>query len=123
VNEGGATIVFSYAGPSHPTFSGKVLRLRKTLRGHPGNGKPDEPDDPSIAFQNKVISRLISPANLPELVALRLSPSWLASLAQVAEEARPISRRAKDHLDTSRSKGVLATNLIENPGLSVEIKV
>src|SRR5258708_6482561 len=30
VSEGGATIVFSYAGPPHPDFAHTVLRLRKS---------------------------------------------------------------------------------------------
>jgi len=122
VNEGGATIVFAYGGPFHPIFSDKVLRLRKSIRSHTGKAEPDEPDDPSIAFQTKVTSRLIPSNCLPTLTAILLNKTWLESLARFAEEARPISRRAKDHLDTSRSKGVLATNLIQNSGLSVEIK-
>jgi inositol-pentakisphosphate 2-kinase len=123
INEGGATIVFAYAGPPHPTLTGKVLRLRKTSSRQPGAPSPDEPDDPSIAFQYNVTSRLIPSANLPALDPVHVQSSWLESLAHAADTLRPASRRDKDQLDTSRSKGVLATDLIGGPGLAVEIKV
>ena len=72
VSEGGATIVFSYCGPPDPVFTGTVLRLRKVSRNlnkdvglHSDSGsaafegEEEEPDDPSISFQQKVISQLI----------------------------------------------------------------
>lgn len=121
VNEGGATIVFSYIGPRHPTFSGKVLRLRKSSSEHP-QGPQDNADDPSIAFQRRVTSRLIPSQNLPSLDAICLQRTWLEALESLTSSARPLSRRAKDRLDTSRSKGVLATDLVGGLGMAVEIK-
>lgn len=125
LNEGGATIVFSYVGPEHPNFSGNVLRLRKSPVGaaSPSHPPVDEPDDPSVAFQSKVISRLLPSSILPTLHVVSVSPAWLQSLGTAAEQSRPISRRNSDQLDSTRTKGVLTTNLIEPPGLSLEIKV
>jgi len=122
VNEGGATIVFAYTGPPHPIFTGNVLRLRKIALGQGGLGSPNEPEDPTIAFQNQVIARLVPLTSLPNLQTVHVSREWLESLAQVAHQARPVTRQNKDIIDTSRSKGVLGTNLIAVSGISVEIK-
>jgi inositol-pentakisphosphate 2-kinase len=123
INEGGATIVFAYIGVGHPIFAGTVLRLRKVANDQPGLGSPDEPEDPTVAFQSKVIASLIPTANLPALETVSLHPTWLESLAAVVEQARPITRRNQDAIDTTRFKGVLATNLTPAAGISFEIKV
>ena len=70
VSEGGATIVFSYAGPSHPDFDGTVLRLRKSTLPAEGSQKKaasvvptqptdGEPDDPIIEYQAMCMQKLI----------------------------------------------------------------
>lgn len=123
VNEGGATIVFRYAGPTHPVFSGKVLRLRKVNVGQQGQDSSNDAVDPSVLFQREIISQLFIPDCLPSLESACVERAWLESLIRVAEDARPLSRRIKDQLDTTRTRGVLATNLIETSGLSIEIKV
>ncbi|KAI5120489.1 hypothetical protein M0805_006509 [Coniferiporia weirii] len=128
VSEGGATIVFSYCGPSNPLFSGTVLRLRKATIQHSapkdGNryGENGEPDDPSIAFQHKVTSQLISPAYLPRLETVGVNRSWLEILRRSSEDARPSERRRKDDIDVRRRKAVLATDLVGGEGWAVEIK-
>lgn len=142
VSEGGATIVFSYRGPPHPVFSGTVLRLRKAR--HELNiavpwqpdSKPasesviaegveqEEPDDPSISFQQKVASQLIEPAFLPRLEPVLVERSWLEGLRDSSEKDRPLERRSNDDIDVTRRKGVLATDLVGGgDGWAVEIKV
>lgn len=135
VSEGGATIVFSYQGPPNPEFDGTVLRLRKTLvpsidSGRSGRPDPDdaqnveeEPDDPTIEYQAKCMGRLIPSEHLPRLQTVRLDRSWLQSLVMLHDKWRPSERRDKDEIDSSRKKGVLATDLVGGEWVAVEIKV
>ena len=131
LSEGGATIVFSYVGPSHPAYNGKVLRLRKKLRQNSlehehltlRSGSPDEADDPTIAFQEIVTRHLIPKANLPMLQTARVSLQWLKELEDVTEARRSIKRAAKDCIDVYKGKGVLATDLVKGNEWAVEIKV
>ncbi|KIJ44280.1 hypothetical protein M422DRAFT_30421 [Sphaerobolus stellatus SS14] len=126
LSEGGATIVFSYSGLPHSEYTGKVLRLRKVprhLSGRPvSDNTQEEPDDPSIIFQERVTSTLIPSEYLPKLQAVKVSPQWLQKLEEVAVAQRPIERSSKDSIDTTRRKGVLATDLVGGQGWAVEIK-
>ncbi|KAF8965222.1 inositol-pentakisphosphate 2-kinase [Flammula alnicola] len=127
VSEGGATIVFSYTGPSHPDFDGRVLRLRKSvalLQSLKRKAQPteDEPDDPTIEYQTRCMQRLIPPEHLPRLQSLQLHRSWLEELVELHNTARPEERRTKDEVDLKRKKGVLATDLVGGNWLAVEIK-
>ena len=156
VSEGGATIVFSYAGPPRSDFKRTVLRLRKSVTHPPpkpiqkpldlaeewGRKKEDEleeawkaaafkedkeeeeePDDPTIEFQKRVTSLLIPPKHLPRLEPVRVQREWLQELARLSEAQRPPERRAKDGIDQSKTKAVLATDLVGGKGMAVEIKV
>ncbi|KAI8989753.1 inositol-pentakisphosphate 2-kinase [Trametes punicea] len=138
ISEGGSSIVFSYAGPPRPQFDGTALRLRKRpvpareeqcaqvgegLRVTAEEEDPaEDPDDPTIVFQRTVIERLLSPAHLPRLHAVRVGRAWLDELAAIAEPLRPLERRAVDRIDTDRRKAVLATDLVGGDGWAVEIK-
>ena len=130
VSEGGATIVFSYAGLPHPKFDGTILRLRKThplsRLGPKKYTKSDcesEREDPVIEYQNKCIERLIPPQYLPHLETVVLDRSWLEALVALHDFARPEERRKKGGINLERKKGVLATDLVGGNGLAVEIKV
>jgi len=134
VSEGGATTVFSCAGPSHPDFDGRILRLRKSTlptEGSHKNAAPavpteptyGEPDDPTIEYQTKCMQRLILPEHLPRLQAVQLNRSRLEGLAKLQSDIRPVERKAKDEIDLERKKGVLATDLVGGNWLAVEIKV
>ncbi|KAG8952194.1 Inositol-pentakisphosphate 2-kinase [Tulasnella sp. 419] len=148
ISEGGATIVFSYAGPNHPEFSGTVLRLRKieikpppkeifkpldiaegvneTSSESESDGETssddDEPDDPTIAFQSKITSKIIPPKHLPRLEPVKLRRRWLERLAKLGEKDRPEARKTVDNIDVKKTKGVLATDLVGRSGWAVEIK-
>ncbi|KAF8623495.1 hypothetical protein AX15_006278 [Amanita polypyramis BW_CC] len=119
VSEGGATVVFSYIGPSNSRFSGTVLRLRKVSQTI---GVTDKADDPIIEFQEKCTSRLMSPIHLPRLEPVSLEKEWIRSLTTLHDDSRPVERRSKDCIDTSRTKGVLATDLVGGDWIAVEIK-
>lgn len=152
VSEGGATIVFSYVGPQHPIFSRTVLRLRKTIiippprpifkpldvaeewerkledereeaLGIPSDDDDEEPDDPTIEFQDRVTSLLIPSNHLPRLEPAHVDQTWLQQLSDLTNEQRPKQRRAKDAIDVSKTKAVLATDLVGGKGWAVEIKV
>ena len=160
VSEGGATIVFSYAGPPRPDFKRTVLRLRKSVTHPPpkpiqkpldlakewGRKKEDgleeawkarsilnedtgdkedveEPEDPTIEFQERVTSLLIPPKHLPRLEPVRVQRAWLQELARLSEAQRPPERRAKDGIDSLRTRAVLAADLVGGKGMAVEIKV
>lgn len=118
--EGGSTVVFSYAGPAHPHFTGKILRLRKTSTSrHTG----DEGDD-TVAFQNTVIAALVPSQFLPDLESVHLDATWLATLEALQSGDRPPQWRAKDQIDKTRQKGILATDLVRGQDvLAIEIKV
>ncbi|KAG6820971.1 hypothetical protein H0H93_008600 [Arthromyces matolae] len=125
VSEGGATIVFSYIGPSNSQFDGTVLRLRKAPVASQSTTSIDaenEPDDPMIVFQKKCMERLIPPEHLPHLESVYVSREWLESLISLHDSERPLDRRAKDQVDLSKTKGVLATDLVGGDWISVEIK-
>lgn len=124
VSEGGASIVFAYRGPLNAGLDGTVLRLRKCPVGTPSSTSPDfNAPDPSVAFQQSVVAQLIESAFLPRLDPVRISRPWLQELALLAEPSRPSQRRAVDRIDISRRTAVLATDLVGNDGLAVEIKV
>jgi inositol-pentakisphosphate 2-kinase len=132
VSEGGATIVFTYVGPSHSYYNGMVLRLRKSGattehascdQAGEDQGSGEEPDDPSIEFQKQCMQRLIPSDHLPRLESVHVDRDWLEALAALHEAERPIERREKDHIDLNRTKAVLATDLVGGNWLAVEIKV
>lgn len=125
LSEGGSTIVFSYTGPFHPSFTGKVLRLRKiSLEALHHRSIDEEDDDPVIAFQKTVIAPLVPSNFLPDLDVVLLDPGWLAALELLRDRDRPTERRAKDKIDRARQKGILATDLISGADiLAIEIKV
>ncbi|PVG01131.1 hypothetical protein CPB86DRAFT_782039 [Serendipita vermifera] len=131
VSEGGATMVFSYAGPPHAVFSRTVLRVRKAplpvaddSHGPTAVDQDEivEPDDPSIEFQNRVTSLIIPPQHLPVMESLRVNREWLTQLAEHVKDKRPELRKLKDDIDLSRKKAVLATDLVGGKGWAVEIK-
>jgi inositol-pentakisphosphate 2-kinase len=129
LSEGGATIVFRYVGPPNPRFNDMVLRLRKSTERNTldptgeDQQKMDEPDDPSIEFQKKCMERLLPSEHLPRLESAFVGYRWLKALATLHDAERPLERREKDHIDLSRTKGVLATDLVGNEWVAVEIKV
>lgn len=126
VSEGGATIVFSYRGPHNVQFSGHVLRLRKVAHGSSDNTLLDtnteQPDDPMIAFQENIISKLVRSEFLPSLGVVLLDEDWLRSLIFLRDGDRPAERRQTDQIDVLRNKGVLATDLIGGTPIALEIK-
>jgi inositol-pentakisphosphate 2-kinase len=120
ISEGGATIVFSYNGPHHPTLTGKVLRLRKA----PREGLPHSiSDDNPVAFQQNVISRLLDPSYLPDLQIISLQTDWVEALSIHHESFRPQERSSTSVIDCSRHSGVLAPDLIGGLSCAVELKV
>ena len=122
MSEGGATIVFSYAGPPHPKFDGTILRLRKAP-AQSDSLSESERDDPTIEYQSKCIERLIPPQYLPRLETVVLDRSWLEALVALHDSVRPKERREKGAINLERKKGVLATDLVGGNWLAVEIKV
>lgn len=130
VSEGGATIVFSYNGPSLAEFNGTVLRLRKasirksdSFQEAGADAYEGEPDDPMIEYQTKCMERLIPAQYLPRLQSVHLDKSWLERFVELQNPIRPKDRREKDEIDLDRKKGVLATDLVGGNWLTVEIKV
>jgi len=142
VSEGGATIVFSYTGDpqANPHFNGTVLRLRKTLRSHSNTARASSPnvateylnhsqvdlqddsDDAIMEFQKTIMERLIPPEYLPRLTSVHVDYTWLEGLANLRDSDRPHDRRQHDHIDFLRTKAVLATDLVGDYALAVEIK-
>ncbi|KAI0317572.1 inositol-pentakisphosphate 2-kinase [Amylostereum chailletii] len=125
VSEGGATIVFTYQGPSHPSFNGTVLRLRKHAHSLvPSDPAPEqeEPDDPMIEFQRRIIGRLIAPDFLVHLQVVRLDSTWINEFHAIHDDSRPAERRKVDTIDLTKRKAVLATDLVGGRGCAVEIK-
>lgn len=118
ISEGGATAVFSYIGPHHNMFNGTVLRLRKS-----GSVSNSEKDDPSIAFQNQCISRLIPSIHLANLRPVHVTTIWLVEFARFHEKHRPAQRRSLAGIDTARTHAVVANDLVGSSPLVVEIKV
>lgn len=126
ISEGGATIVFSYRGPHNVQFSDHVLRLRKVAYGSSDNtlldANSEQPDDPMIAFQENIISKLVPSEFLPSLMVVVLEEDWLRSLVVLRDGDRPAERRQIDQIDVRRNKGVLATDLIGGTPIAMEIK-
>jgi inositol-pentakisphosphate 2-kinase len=132
ISEGGATIVFSYVGQPREDFTGTVVRLRKAPRTISADKPPapalnddggDEPDDPSVAFQARVSSRLVPAEHLPRMEVCLVTRTWLESLVGVSENLRPLKRREADGIDVFKRKAVLATDLVGGGGWAIEIKV
>lgn len=127
VSEGGATIVFSYKGPSHPGFDGMVLRLRKapvvTASAINIATSSEETEDPMIEFHAKCMRRLIPPEHLPRLETIQINRAWLEALVKLQDHVRPEFRRQKGQVDLTERRGVLATDLVGGNWLAVEIKV
>ncbi len=126
ISEGGSSIVFSYAGSPNPSFDGTALRLRKVPNNEQETVTPEgeeEPEDPTIVFQHRVIQRLIPSEFIPRLESVHVDRTWLEELAKLSEERRPAERRAKDRIDLGKRKAVLATDLVGGLGWAVEIKV
>ncbi|KAG8745600.1 Inositol-pentakisphosphate 2-kinase [Ceratobasidium sp. 414] len=82
----------------------------------------NQPDDPTIAFQTRVTSRLVPLCYLPRLETTRMGRRWVEELARIGERARPEARRRVDGIDVARRKGVLADDLVGWEGWAVEIK-
>ncbi|KAF9246363.1 inositol-pentakisphosphate 2-kinase [Melanogaster broomeanus] len=126
VSEGGASIVFSYAGPTNPNFTGKVLRLRKIPLSDAAQSREieeEEPDDPMIAFQYTIMASLVPSKYLPDLDVVLLDANWLETLETLRDADRPTERQNKDRIDKGRRKGILATDLVGGAHtLAVEIK-
>lgn len=120
VSEGGATVVFSYIGPSNPHFDGNVLRLRKASGAA---GLAEEEEDPIVEFQKRCTSKLIPPIHLPRLRSVSLKENWVQEMISLHDGFRPAERRSKGGIDAARSKGVLATDLVGGDWVAVEIKV
>ena len=119
VSEGRETVVFSYVGPPHPEFEGRVLRLKKTS----ASSDSESDDDPTIEFQRKCIERLIPLQYLPRLGTVVLDRVWLEAFVALHESVRPEKRREKGAINLERKKGVLVTDLVGGNWLAVEIKV
>ncbi|KAG1810675.1 inositol-pentakisphosphate 2-kinase [Suillus subaureus] len=126
VSEGGVTIVFLYRGPHNVQFSDHVLRLRKVAHGLSDSTllgtNTEQPDDPMIAFQENIISKLVPSEFLPSLTVVVLDEVWLRSLVVLRDGDRPSKRRQTDQIDIRRKKGVLATDLIGGTPIAIEIK-
>lgn len=82
----------------------------------------EQPDDPTIAFQTRVTSRLVPLCYLPRLETARVGRRWVAELARIGEASRPEARRKVDGIDVGRRKGVVADDLVGWEGWAVEIK-
>ena len=131
ISEGGSSIVFSYAGPASPYFTGTALRLRKTTASDGEVDLPhlddtsddEEPDDPTTVFQQRVSQRLIPADYLPRLLSVKVTESWLQELSDLSSEHRPETRKAKDDIAVKKTKAVLADDLVGGEGFVVEIKV
>jgi len=132
VAEGGSTIVFSYDGPRSLRFDGMVLRLRKSPRRSGCDLKASKEeedlnvqvaDDPTVDFQERVISRLVPAEFLPHLDHIEVERAWLEKMIVAHDEKRPEKRRVKDGIHLNRARAVLATNLIGSKGWAMEIKV
>ncbi|KZT09780.1 uncharacterized protein LAESUDRAFT_712226 [Laetiporus sulphureus 93-53] len=127
VAEGGASMVFSYRGPVHPTYTGRVLRLRKVPLNSVEaelNSTEESQDHAgySIAFDDAVIRRLIPEQFLPRLESVLMDSKWLETLSQLTEHERPRERRTKHTVDTRQTRALLAPDLLGNEGIAVEIK-
>jgi len=109
-----------------------VLRLRKSPHRSDSdlealNEKEEshieDTDDPTVDFQEHVISRLVPAEFLPHLEHIEVEPAWLEKMVAIHDKKRPEKRRVKDGIDLRRTRAVLATNLIGSEGWAIEIKV
>jgi len=123
ISEGGATVVFSYNGPHHPILTGKVLRLRKSSSQPSGTQIDANIPEPTVTFQQKIISRLVDPIYLADLQIVPLEAHWVETLSLHHEPSRPLERRNISTIDCSRPTAVLASDLIGGVPCAVEIKV
>lgn len=127
VSEGGDTIVFSFTGNAaiHSNFQGKVLRLPKASRIHSISTKQNVPDEneSTLLFHQAIIERLIPLINLPQISAVHVDRTWLDAMADYHETYRPSARTTKDGIDVTRTRALIATDVVGRSGLSVEIKV
>lgn len=129
LSEGGASIVFAYRGPSNPHLDNMVLRLRKAPVNdphvHTDEELDDEPDDASIVFQERVISKLVPREYLPKMLVAKVGKEWLSALSERVKSSgvRPTSRQEVDDIDVRHRKAVLSNDLVGHDGLAVEIKV
>lgn len=122
ISEGAATAVFSYVGPPDSRFDHTVLRLRKRRGSSEDSSTGRDSEDPVVAFQHKCMERLIPSVNLPKLSSVRVDRTWLEKLVKIhIGERRAEDGRGGDWIDLSRTRAVLATNLV-NEGLAIEIK-
>ena len=83
----------------------------------------EEPDDPTIVFQQRVSQRLIPSEYLPRLLSVKVTEPWLQELSDLSSGHRPEMRRAKDSIAVKKTKAVLADDLVGGEGFVVEIKV
>jgi inositol-pentakisphosphate 2-kinase len=143
LSEGGANIVFSYAGVPNPEFSGRVLKLRKSRRctsadqnsvGHTKNNNhlvnectslrsDTYSSDVFLEFHHRVISRLINPQYLANSMAVPVNGTWLRALASLHEASRPEARRLTDGIDTTCTTAILTADLVSDEDFAIEIKV
>ena len=125
INEGNAAAVFAYQGQPHERFTRTVLRLRKTSVDALGQvieqslaTDEDDAEDPMLAFQRVAIAPLVPPEYQARIQTVILDPTWLAAFI----DAHAHNVRAGQAIDSSRSRAILAENLIGFPW-AVEIKV
>ena len=76
-----------------------------------------------IEYQARCMERLIPKVHLPRMESVRVERGWLERLRDLKDAERPPERRAKDQIDVTRRKGVLATDLVGGDTIAVEIKV
>ncbi|KAJ3999165.1 inositol-pentakisphosphate 2-kinase [Lentinula boryana] len=112
LSEGGATLVFAYAGPPDERFDQTVLRLRK-------NSTAVEDEKSITLFQTEIISCLLPQKHLVHMEAVMLSLSWLETVSNLCASSRPAWRTGD--IDLKCTSGFLAPNLVSSP-ISVEIK-
>jgi inositol-pentakisphosphate 2-kinase len=124
IAEGGASVVVRYIGEANPSFSGRVLRLRKRPIGltNPPTTAPDLEQN-VLKFQTDVIATLLPPGAAPSLHLALVEQSWLGRLAAYIEPSRPAERRSVACIDVTRPYAILALNLIDDTGVCIEIKV
>ena len=117
ISEGRSTIVFSYDGPAHPLYTGTVLRVRKFRLGLSSEAR----DSPSVAFHNKIISKLVKHEFLPTLRSVSVGQEWLKQLHDLEDQNRPSERRNSGSIDFLCRMAVLAKpNRIFSPGAAYD---
>ncbi|CCL99271.1 uncharacterized protein FIBRA_01286 [Fibroporia radiculosa] len=128
VAEGGVSVAFSYNGPPHPFYDGKVLKLRKVSKHsglfHPHSEFEDFEDleGLAVAFDSAILQRLVPREYFPRCEAVQMDSEWLAQLKLLCEAQRPSERRLRDEIDVRRNKAILIEDLVGWDGMTVEIK-